>query len=186
MIVGIGGATGLVVALRSLDAVHVPRFLVCVAQLSTGDAASRWHPLARDVLRTGHLARRNRAIIGPALGLHPYALEVLAQLIKEAAQRTQLVISTQSAPLLNLFEPQEVVVVERVEGASHFRRLEAEPLAEWLKDYALGELLEQNVIEAVRPMHRVLIQLPIAAFQFSMRQCNGVLQPRRDIVLLPR
>jgi len=102
-------------------------------------------------------------------------LEVLAQLIKEAAQRTQLVISTQSAPLLNLFEPQEVVVVERVEGASHFRRLEAEPLAEWLKDYALGELLEKNVIEAVRPMHRVLIQLPIAAFQFSMCPCNGLL-----------
>lgn len=84
----------------------------------------------------------------PELGLHPYALEVLAQLLKEAAQRTQLVISTQSAPLLNQFEPQEVVVVDRVEGASHFRRLEAEPLAEWLKDYSLGELLQKNVIEA--------------------------------------
>jgi predicted ATPase len=84
----------------------------------------------------------------PELGLHPYALEVLAQLLKETAQATQLVISTQSAPLLNQFEPEEVVVVERVEGASHFRRLEAEPLAEWLKDYALGELLQKNVIEA--------------------------------------
>jgi predicted ATPase len=84
----------------------------------------------------------------PELGLHPYALEVLAQLLKESAQRTQLIVSTQSAPLLNQFDPQEVVVVERVEGASHFRRLEAEPLAEWLKDYALGELLQKNVIEA--------------------------------------
>ncbi len=84
----------------------------------------------------------------PELGLHPYALEVLAQLLKESAQRTQLIVSTQSAPLLNQFEPQEVVVVERIEGASHFRRLEAEPLAEWLKDYALGELLQKNVIEA--------------------------------------
>ncbi len=34
------------------------------------------------------------------------------------------------------------------QGASHFRRLEAEPLAEWLKDYTLGELLQKNVIEA--------------------------------------
>ncbi len=84
----------------------------------------------------------------PELGLHPYALEVLAQLLKESAERTQLIVSTQSAPLLNQFQPQEVVVVERVEGASHFRRLEAEPLAEWLKDYALGELLQKNVIEA--------------------------------------
>jgi len=84
----------------------------------------------------------------PELGLHPYALEVLAQLIKESAQRTQLVISTQSAPLLNQFEPQQVVVVERVESASYFRRLEAEPLGEWLKDYSLGELLQKNVIEA--------------------------------------
>ncbi|MCL4178248.1 MAG: AAA family ATPase [Verrucomicrobia bacterium] len=84
----------------------------------------------------------------PELGLHPYALEVLAQLLKESAQRTQLIVSTQSAPLLNQFEPQEVVVVERLEGASHFRRLEEEPLAEWLKDYSLGELLQKNVIEA--------------------------------------
>lgn len=84
----------------------------------------------------------------PELGLHPYALEVLAQLLKESAQTTQLIISTQSAALLNQFEPQEVVVVERVEGASHFRRLEAEPLADWLKDYMLGELLQKNVIEA--------------------------------------
>lgn len=84
----------------------------------------------------------------PELGLHPYALEVLAQLLKETAERTQALVSTQSAPLLNQFEPQDVVVVERVEGASRFRRLEAEPLAEWLKDYALGELLQKNVIEA--------------------------------------
>ena len=84
----------------------------------------------------------------PELGLHPYALEVLAQLLKESAQRTQLIVSTQSAPLLNQFDPQNVVVVERVEAASHFRRLEAEPLADWLKDYALGELLQKNVIEA--------------------------------------
>jgi predicted ATPase len=84
----------------------------------------------------------------PELGLHPYALEVLAQLLKESAQRTQLIVSTQSAPLLNQFEPREVVVVERGEGASRFRRLEAEPLAEWLADYALGELLQKNVIEA--------------------------------------
>lgn len=84
----------------------------------------------------------------PELGLHPYALEVLAQLLKESAQRTQLIVSTQSAPLLNQFEPQEVVVVERLEGASHFRRLEAEPLAEWLQDYTLGELLQKNVVEA--------------------------------------
>jgi predicted ATPase len=84
----------------------------------------------------------------PELGLHPYALEVLAQLLKESAERTQLLVSTQSAPLLNQFEPQEVVVVERAGGASHFRRLEAEPLTEWLKDYALGELLQKNVIEA--------------------------------------
>jgi predicted ATPase len=84
----------------------------------------------------------------PELGLHPYALEVLAQLLKESAQTTQLLVSTQSAPLLNQFEPQQVVVVERMEGASHFRRLESESLAEWLKDYALGELLQKNVIEA--------------------------------------
>jgi predicted ATPase len=82
----------------------------------------------------------------PELGLHPQALDVLASLILQAQERTQLIVSTQSAPLLNLFEPEQVVVMDREEGESRFRRLDADSLREWLaQDYTLGELWQKNV-----------------------------------------
>jgi predicted ATPase len=88
----------------------------------------------------------------PELGLHPFALAVLASLFRETATRTQLIVSTQSAPLLNHFEPEEVIVVDRESGASIFRRLEAELLKGWLEEYALGELWQKNVLDGV-PSH---------------------------------
>ena len=81
----------------------------------------------------------------PELGLHPSALRILADLILQAQERTQLIVSTQSAQLLDYFEPYQVVVVEREKGASTFRRLEANDLKNWLEDYSLGELWQKNV-----------------------------------------
>jgi predicted ATPase len=84
----------------------------------------------------------------PELGLHPFALELLASLVKEAATKTQIIVSTQSPAFLNAFESEDVVVVDRVSGASRFRRLEGERLKEWLGQFTLGELVQKNVIEA--------------------------------------
>ena len=53
----------------------------------------------------------------PELGLHPYALNLLAALLKKAATRTQVIVSTQSASLLDNFEAEDVIVVERENGA---------------------------------------------------------------------
>ena len=88
----------------------------------------------------------------PELGLHPFALDVLAGLMRDATERTQLIVSTQSATLLNHFEPAEVIVVDREAGASRLRRLDAESLAEWLKDFTLGELWQKNVFDG-GPVH---------------------------------
>jgi predicted ATPase len=82
----------------------------------------------------------------PELGLHPYALTLLASLFRQAATRTQVIVSTQSAPLLNEFEPENVVVVERAQGESTFRRLRSADLSEWRQEYALGELWQKNVL----------------------------------------
>lgn len=82
----------------------------------------------------------------PELGLHPQALDVLANLILQAQERTQLIVSTQSAALLSAFEPDQVVVIDREEGESRFRRLDAGQLKAWLdEDYTLGELWQKNV-----------------------------------------
>lgn len=84
----------------------------------------------------------------PELGLHPHALETLASLIHEVALTTQLVISTQSPVLVDHFDPQDVIVVQRNEGASTFRRLEAPDLEQWLDEYSLGDLVRKNIVEA--------------------------------------
>ncbi len=82
----------------------------------------------------------------PELGLHPYALNLLAGLLKKAATRMQVIVSTQSSPLLDNFEAEDVIVVERKDGESVFKRLSSAELEEWLKDYSLGELWQKNVI----------------------------------------
>lgn len=83
----------------------------------------------------------------PELGLHPYALTLLASLFQQAAQQNrQVIVSTQSAQLLNEFAPEDVIVVERTRGESVFRRLESAQLSEWLEEYTLGELWQKNVL----------------------------------------
>ncbi|MBN1845639.1 MAG: AAA family ATPase [Sedimentisphaerales bacterium] len=83
----------------------------------------------------------------PELGLHPFALDVLAGLMREASESTQLIVSTQSASLLNHFTPSEVIVVDRESGASTFKHLEESDFASWLEEYSLGELWQKNVFE---------------------------------------
>jgi predicted ATPase len=82
----------------------------------------------------------------PELGLHPQGLAVLASIMKQVAHQSQLIVGTQSAILLDFFDPEDVVVVDRKNGISTFTRLEEEKLHEWLNEYSLSELWEKNVI----------------------------------------
>lgn len=82
----------------------------------------------------------------PELGLHPYAIEVLAGLIHSVSKHVQVVVATQSVSLLDRFEPHEVVVTERNGRESTFRRLNAAELSEWREQYTLSELWEKNVL----------------------------------------
>lgn len=82
----------------------------------------------------------------PELGLHPYAITILGSLMRSASSRMQLVISTQSVPLLNEFSISDLVVVEAGKDGSCFKRLEEKAFEEWLKDYSIGELWEKNLL----------------------------------------
>ncbi|MFJ8753529.1 AAA family ATPase [Streptomyces sp. NPDC102441] len=82
----------------------------------------------------------------PELGLHPYAVVQLADMLRSTAVRSQIVIATQSVTLLNQFLLDEIVVVERENGATVLRRPDHEALHDWLEDYSLGELWEKNVL----------------------------------------
>ena len=81
----------------------------------------------------------------PELGLHPAALTILAGSLQVAAQHCQVLVATQSAALVDMFEPEDILVVNREGNSSVFRRLDPAALADWLKAYTLGELWEKNV-----------------------------------------
>lgn len=82
----------------------------------------------------------------PELGLHPYAIEMVSDLIREVAHHCQVVVSTQSTRFLDCFEPEEILVVGQVDGASEIHRRKPEDLKDWLEDYTLSELWEKNVL----------------------------------------
>jgi predicted ATPase len=82
----------------------------------------------------------------PELGLHPYALNVVAALFSKASQYKQVLISTQSSPFLDYFDPEDVIIVNREGQESQFTRPDPAALEAWLHEYSLGEVWEKNVI----------------------------------------
>ena len=82
----------------------------------------------------------------PELGLHPYAIHILAEMLEAASKRSQVLLATQSVTLLNQFAPADVLVAENVAGGTTFKRLDEPALAGWLADFSLGELWEKNVL----------------------------------------
>jgi predicted ATPase len=82
----------------------------------------------------------------PELGLHPYAINVLAALIRSTSKSKQIVISTQSVALLNEFEVDDVIVADRTEGWTYLHRLDKNELETWLEEYSLGELWQKNIL----------------------------------------
>jgi predicted ATPase len=82
----------------------------------------------------------------PELGLHPYAITLLGSLMRSASQSMQVIISTQSVPLLNEFSIDDLIVVEREDDVSVFKRLNASEFDMWLEEYSVGELWEKNIL----------------------------------------
>lgn len=82
----------------------------------------------------------------PELGLHPFAIEVLAELLQAASVHTQVIVATQSVSLIDRFDAEDIVVVDRKGRESQLRRLDSEQLKQWLIDYSLSELWEKNVL----------------------------------------
>jgi predicted ATPase len=84
----------------------------------------------------------------PELGLHPDIIPTLADLLRDASTRTQLILTTHSQALVECFsdDPESVCVCEKVDGATRIRRLNKERLSSWLEDYSLGQLWAKGEI----------------------------------------
>ena len=85
-------------------------------------------------------------IYEPELGLHPFAITLLGSLLRSASKRMQVIVSTQSVPLVNEFSIEDLIVVEREQGATVFKRYEEGDFRAWLDDYSVGELWEKNIL----------------------------------------
>jgi predicted ATPase len=110
------------------------------------DGTLRFICLTTLLMQPVHLLPDTVLIDEPELGLHPYAINLLADMLKQVAENRQVIVSTQSVELLNAFDPQDVVVVERENGATTLKRLDESELSGWLEDYSLGDLWKRNVL----------------------------------------
>ncbi len=110
------------------------------------DGTLRFICLATLLLQPPHLMPSTIIIDEPELGLHPYAITLLASLLQSVSAVGQVIVSTQSVSLVSCFSPDDVIVVNRRNDTSEFERLNEAKLSEWLQEYSLGELWEKNII----------------------------------------
>lgn len=112
------------------------------------DGTIRFIALAALLLQPEEKLPKVIIIDEPELGLHPYAIHQLAALIRQASKFSQIIVSTQSAEMLNEFDVNDVIVAEYDEQlhSSRLNRLSEEKLQNWLEEYSLSELWSKNII----------------------------------------
>jgi predicted ATPase len=111
------------------------------------DGTLRFICLATLLLQPRELMPETILIDEPELGLHPYAISLLAAMIKKASVEKQIIVSTQSVEVVNEFSADDIIVVNHDIDHSSFERLEEKKLQTWLSnDYTLGELWKSNII----------------------------------------
>jgi predicted ATPase len=123
-----------------------PEYLFGPHQLS--DGTLRFMALATLFLQPPEKLPAVIVIDEPELGLHPYAITVLAGIIKAESSDCQVILSTQSTRLVDEFDVDQIVVVERdkKDNCTRTHRPDAKALKEWIQEYTTSELWEKNVL----------------------------------------
>jgi predicted ATPase len=142
------GAEGIVTPIQGglVDVRLVERGGVSISAVRLSDGTLRWLALLTILL---HEAPPPLVCIEePELGLHPDIIPPLAELLREASQRMQLIVTTHSDALVSELTdiPETVIVCEKENGSTTLKRLERKRLAAWLKTYSLGHLWRKGEI----------------------------------------
>lgn len=111
---------------------------------SLSDGTLRFMAVATLLLQPAELLPSVILLDEPELGLHPFAVTMFCSLVKSVSIKAQVIVATQSPLVLDHFEPEDVLVAERRDGASTFTKLITKSLGVWLADYSLGQLWEKN------------------------------------------
>lgn len=110
------------------------------------DGTLRFICLATLLLQPIELLPDTILIDEPELGLHPYAITILGDIIKQVAEQKQIIVSTQSVELVNEFAAGDIVVVDQDESQSKFTRFTEVELKEWLLEFSMGEIWKRNIL----------------------------------------
>ncbi|MBL4868661.1 MAG: AAA family ATPase [Pseudomonadales bacterium] len=113
-------------------------------QLSDGTA--RFICMSTLFLQPQSLRPKSIVLDEPELGLHPAALEALADIVKVASKDNQVICSTQSVAFANQFSPEDFIVVDQCKGVSSFKRINPDTLKQWLEEYSMGDIWTKNLI----------------------------------------
>jgi len=112
------------------------------------DGTIRFIALATLLLQPAQTMPSVIIIDEPELGLHPYAIDQLSEMIKDASLHAQVIVATQSPQLIDNFDANCVTVLEQDEKrhSTIAHQLSQEELKDWLENYSLSELWGKNVI----------------------------------------
>ncbi|MDE6032712.1 MAG: AAA family ATPase [Muribaculaceae bacterium] len=112
------------------------------------DGSIRFIALATLLLQPEETMPHVIIIDEPELGLHPYAIDQLTEMIKDASLHAQIIVATQSPAIIDGFSANDVTIIERdaASQSSIARKLNAEDYKEWLNEYTLSELWDKNII----------------------------------------
>jgi predicted ATPase len=82
----------------------------------------------------------------PEIGMHPKMIDIFAEVVHETAKRTQVIISTHSPQLIDSIAPEDLLVVEREDGATTINRVDLARLTRWLERYKPGYLWTHSTL----------------------------------------
>ena len=85
----------------------------------------------------------------PELGLHPAAVALIGGMIKSLSTERQVIVATQSPLLVDVFDLDEIIVLELVNGRTELRKLSSEDYQVWIDDcFSPGEMWRKNLLGA--------------------------------------
>jgi predicted ATPase len=127
---------------------HEPNFTAPIPPMRLSDGTLRFIALLATLLAPS--LPPLVCIEEPELGLHPDVMTLIADLLVEASDRTQLIVTTHSDALVSVLteRPEAVIACERPGAGTTLRRLDRDRLACWLEKYRLGDLWRMGELGA--------------------------------------
>ena len=115
----------------------------------TSDGSLRFFALVTLLNLPGEMLPDVILLDEPELGLHPAAVTLVGGMIKSLSVEKQVIIATQSPLLVDVFDLDEIIALELVNGSTQFRRLNTEDYQVWIDDcFSAGEMWKKNLLGA--------------------------------------